>query len=179
MRCGPRWFLVLHSFAALRADHRTANAPLSRVVVFRAPGQARLPVFRFPSKRGEWSAGRRPGSLRYGLPQAGSAICQPVRLVRTHGPEVVGPGASRRSIAARIVGGRTLLPHPASRSTTPSMQQGGRTIGGARPTSNWTPGPSTILQHCKGERTASYRVMAASPKNSARWPFHSAACIDV
>jgi len=31
------------------------------------------------------------------------------------------PDASRRSIAARIVGGRTLLRHPTSRSTTPSI----------------------------------------------------------
>ena len=34
------------------------------------------------------------------------------------------PGASRRSIAARVVGGRTLLLHPASRSTAPSTSQG-------------------------------------------------------
>ena len=36
-----------------------------------------------------------------------------------------GPGASRRSIAARVVGGRTLLRHRASRSTPPSTNQDG------------------------------------------------------
>ena len=43
------------------------------------------------------------------------------------------PGASRRSIAARIVGGRTLRCPQASRSTTPSTEQGmagvGRDVG--------------------------------------------------
>jgi len=146
---------------------------------FSGPGAGPSPCFPFPLKARGMERREAPREPALRAPLGRHCDLPACASCETHGPEVVGPGASRRSIAARIVGGRTLLPHPASRSTTPSMQQGGRTIGGARPTSNWTPGPSTILQHCKGERTASYRVMAASPKNSARWPFHSAACIDV
>src|SRR5882724_8997767 len=66
-----------------------------------------------------------PGSLRDSLrPVCETSLC----VVRGRTNPCEGPCASRRSIAARIVGGRTLLRHPTSRSTTPSVEQGTRAI---------------------------------------------------
>src|SRR5260221_7322066 len=76
------------------------------VVLISGPGAGPSSLFSlFPSRRGEWSAGRRLGSLAIGSlrPALRSASLCVLRDARAPGE---GPCASRRSIAGRIVGGR-------------------------------------------------------------------------
>src|ERR1044071_4981564 len=108
---------------------------------FGLPGEP-VPCFH-PLSIGEgWSAGRRPGSLAIGsLRPALRSAGLTRRDSWTQGLEGVGvpwragllrgsPGASRRSIAARVVGGRTLRSLQASRSTTPEAEQGMAVVQG-------------------------------------------------
>ena len=130
---------------------------------FRAPGRALGPFSVSPQTRG-MERREAPGGLR-NLPEAGVAIRQPSR--RASGTQRLravgvpgragpceGPCASWRSIAARIVGGRTLLRHPTSRSTTPSVEQdiGAIRQDGRTEKSN-TP-VCKVLQHCGGGQEA-------------------------
>jgi hypothetical protein len=108
-------------------SNRHDSSPL--LFVFKARGRPVSLFSLFPSQRGEWSAGRRPGALRsapLGRPcdRPACASCEDARAL------CEGPCASRRSIAVRIVGGRTLLRHPTSRSTTPSIEQGMPSVQG-------------------------------------------------
>ena len=69
----------------------------------------------------------RSASLRAELP--GPKCLRAVGVPGREGP-CEEPCASRRSIADRVVGGRTLLRHPTSRSTTPSIEQGMASVQG-------------------------------------------------
>src|ERR1041385_7071171 len=113
-----------------------ANAPPSRLEVFSGPGIGPSPCFP-PLSIGEgWSAGRRPGSLAIGSLRpalrsagltrraSGTQVLEGVGVPWRAGLLRGSPGASRRSIAARVVGGRALRSHQASRSTTPKTRQG-------------------------------------------------------
>src|SRR5215213_11357612 len=103
------------------ANILSANASLSRGFDFGPRGGPFVPVFRFPSNEGNGAPGGAGslaiGSLRPALRSA--SLC----VVRRRTGPCEGSCASRRSIADRIVGGRTLLRHLVSRSTTPSIKQ--------------------------------------------------------
>jgi hypothetical protein len=127
----------------------SANASLSRGFDF-GPRGGPVSLFSFfPSKRGEWSAGRRPGACEapLGRPcdRPACASCEDARALGE------GPCASRRSIADRIVGGRTLLRHPTSRSTTPSVEQGMGDIDQDARTAKFNSRVCKVLQHCTGK----------------------------
>src|ERR1051326_311370 len=119
----------------------SANAPLSRDFVVRTPRCARLPVFLPSPEERDGAPEGAQGALRSAplgqpcdRPACTPSFRDPSRLRAVGVPWRAGllrgsPGASRRSIADRVVGGRTLRSHQASRSTTPLIEQGGRTVG--------------------------------------------------
>src|SRR5260221_14741983 len=99
----------------------SANASLSRGFDF-GPRGGPVSLFSFfPSTRGEWSAGRRPGACEAPLGRFARPACASCEDARVLARDPAPPDAPS---AARVVGGRTLLRHPTSRSTTPSIEQG-------------------------------------------------------
>src|SRR5216683_1556342 len=97
-----------------------ANASPAGVFIFGPPGR---PVSLFscsPQTRG-MERREAPGGLRDllrpGLRDPACASCEDARA------RAKGPAPPDAPSAARVVGGRTLLRHPTSRSTTPSIEQ--------------------------------------------------------
>jgi hypothetical protein len=155
----------------------TLRCPVS---VFFGPRGGPSPCFPFPLKRGEWSAGRRQEVCQTSLrPVCETDLC----VVRRRTGPCEGPCASRRSIADRVVGGRTLLRHPTSRSTTPSIEQGMAEIDQGAGSAKWETRVCKVLQHfgrsvpspACGEglgRGAARSVLAAPPLHlspDSRW----------
>ena len=122
------------------------------MVLISAPGRALGPFFLFPFKRGNGAPGG-ARSLAIGS-LAGFARPGLVRLARRTSP-CEGPCASRRSIAVRIVGGRTLLRHLVSRSTTPSIEQGMADIDQEAQMAKFNSRVCKVLQHCGGNLMSS------------------------
>ena len=141
----------------------SANASLSRGFDF-GPRAGPWSLFSFFPKQGEWSAGRRrevcetslgpalrsaglraelPGPNLGGGPSALREWGSRGARARAKGP--APPGAP---FAARIVGGRTLLRHPVSRSTTPSIEQGMADIGQDARIAKFNSRVCKVLQHC-------------------------------
>src|SRR5947199_9520356 len=105
----------------------------------------------------EWSAGRRQEPCDRLL----SRVCE-TQLGASCEDErapVEGPCASRRSIAVRIVGGRTLLRHPTSRSTTPSIEQGMADIAQDARIAKFNSPVCKVLQHCMGKPAGTCRTI--------------------
>ena len=91
----------------------SANASLSRGFDFGPRGGPLVPVFLLPSKREEWSAGRRPGACEAPLGRpCDRPACASYEDARARAK---GPAPPDAPSAVR---------HPTSRSTTPSIEQG-------------------------------------------------------
>ena len=156
------------------ANISSANASLSRGFDFGPRGGPFVPVFRFPSKRGEWSAGRRLGSLTIGSlrPVCETSLCVALPGPKslegggdpgTHGPFAKGPAPPDAPSAVRVVGGRTLLRHPVSRSTTPSIEQGMADIDQDARIAKLRPPVCKLLQHLWGKPMSTPRTRSSSP----------------
>ena len=126
-----RVFDALCAASGMTAETYSANAPLSRGFVFGRPG-APVSLFSLSPRIEGMERREAPGGLRDLL----RLVCETNLRAELPGPKASqgvgvpgragpceGPGASRRSIAARVVGGRILLRAQTSRSTTPSTQQ--------------------------------------------------------
>src|SRR5882672_2263297 len=109
----PVWFAAFHFGQKFFSQHSvSANASLSRGFDFGPRGGPLVPVFRFPSIGGEWSAGRRPGACEAPLGRFARPACASCEDARAPAKSPAPPDAPS---AARIVGGRTLLRHRSSR----------------------------------------------------------------
>src|SRR5258707_7335869 len=90
--------------------------------------------------------------LRPGLRDPACASCEDART------RAKGPAPPDAPSAARIVGGRTLLRHPTSRSTTPSVEQSAEDIPqGVESAQSKTP-VCKVLQHCMGNSRSKARI---------------------
>jgi len=150
----------MEAWVKARPWHFSQRSAVPRLC-FRTPGCAHLPVFLLPSNEGNGAPGGASGALRsaplgrFARPACASCFRDPSRLRAVGIPGRTGPCeepcASRRSIAARIVGGRTLLRHPVSRSTTPSIEQGMADIDQNARNAKLSPRVCKLLQHRCGK----------------------------
>ena len=169
MRCGPRCFLlgrlacIFHSMV-LSPRFTVSQRFAVPWFCFQAPGRALRPFFLLPSNEGNGAPGgagrfaRPPLDRRRDPPAFTPSFRDPSSLRAVGVPgragPCEGPCASRRSIADRVVGGRTLLRHPVSRSTTPSIEQDMADIDQDAGSAKSETPVCKLLQHCLADPAA-------------------------